>query len=198
MSGRLVSVPVHDPIWEHVYTVSPLVIVGTREPHGAHDLAPKHMAMPVGWQDLFCFVCSPRHATYTNIVERGEFTVSFPRPEQVVEAGLAAGGRTDDGAKPSLAALPTIPASTVDGVLVEGAYLYLECERERIIDGFGDSSIVVGRIVAVRVLEEALSRFERDPADQVHAVPLLAFLSPDRFARVDDSRSFPFPVDFHR
>lgn len=198
MSGRIVSIPAHEPVWEHVYTVSPLVIVGTREADGSFDLAPKHMAMPLGWQDLFCFVCSPRHATYVNIVERSAFTVSFPRPEQVVEAGLAASPRVDDGSKPSLAALPTTPASTVDGVLVEGSYLYLECERERIIDGFGDWSIIVGRIVAVRALEDALLRFERDPADQVRAVPLLAFLSPDRFAQVDDSRSFPFPLDFRR
>ncbi len=198
MSGRIVSIPADEPVWEHVYTVAPLVIVGTREPDGSHDLAPKHMAMPVGWQDLFCFVCSPRHATYVNIVERGAFTVSFPRPEQVVEAGLAASPRVDDGSKPTLAALPTTPASTVDGVLVEGSYLYLECERERIIDGFGDWSMIVGRIVAVSALEDALLRFERDPADQVRAVPLLAFLSPDRFAQVDDSRSFPFPLDFRR
>ncbi len=198
MSGRIVSIPVHDPIWEHVYTVAPLVIVGTREADGAHDLAPKHMAMPVGWQDLFCFVCTPKHSTYVNIVERGAFTVSFPRPEQVVEAGLAAGPRAEDGSKPTLAALATFPASKVDGVLVEGSSLYLECERERIIDGFGDSSIIVGRIVAVSALEDALLRFERDAADQVHTVPLLAFLSPNRFARIDDSRSFPFPLDFHR
>ena len=37
------------PIWEQVYMVAPLIIVGTREPDGTYDLAPKHMAMPISW-----------------------------------------------------------------------------------------------------------------------------------------------------
>ena len=65
-----------------------------------------------------------------------------------MEAGLAAGGRLPDGAKPTLAALRTFPASAVDGVLVLGCPLYLECKLERTVDGFGDNSLVVGRVVA--------------------------------------------------
>ena len=61
-TSRAVPIPVDKPIWSRFFTVAPLVLVGTREGDG-HDLAPKHMAMPLGWDNYFCFVCSPDHAT---------------------------------------------------------------------------------------------------------------------------------------
>ena len=103
---RPIPVSTETPIWSRFFTVAPLVIVGTREGDG-HDLAPKHMAMPLGWDNYFCFVCSPQHATQSNAQRTGQFTVSFPRPEQIVEASLAAAPREEDSSKPSLAAIPT-------------------------------------------------------------------------------------------
>ncbi len=134
-------------MWQRVFAVAPLVLVGTKEADD-YDFAPKHMAMPLGWEGFYCFVCSPRHATYRNVVEHPQFTVSFPRPEQIVESSLAAGGRLEGGAKPTLAAVPSVPARAVDGRLVEGCSLYLECDLERIVDGFGPNSLIVGRVAA--------------------------------------------------
>ncbi|NIP58001.1 MAG: flavin reductase, partial [Gemmatimonadetes bacterium] len=54
---KMISVNVTRPIWERVFTVAPLVVVGTREGE-AYDLAPKHMAMPMGWTGHFGFVCT--------------------------------------------------------------------------------------------------------------------------------------------
>ncbi|MGQ9871755.1 flavin reductase [Leptodesmis sp.] len=96
--------------------MAPLVVIGTREPDGGYDLAPKHMAMPIGWENYFGFVCTPRHHTYQNVLREQAFTVSFPRPEQVVLASLSAAPRCEEDAKPALAALPILPASVVDGV----------------------------------------------------------------------------------
>lgn len=191
------NLPTDAPIWGRFFTVSPLVIVGSREPDGGHDLAPKHMAMQLGWQNFFCFVCSPRHATQRNAQRTGEFTVSFPRPDHFLEVTLAAGGRDEHGAKPSLAALPTRAAERVDGVLVDDAAAWLECELDRVIDGFGDSTLIVGRVVAASIVEGALRDPDRDDGELIHDEPLLAYLSPGRFARVGDSVSFPFPADFH-
>jgi flavin reductase (DIM6/NTAB) family NADH-FMN oxidoreductase RutF len=192
----LVSLPTDEPVWTKVFLVSPLVLVGTLDDAGRPDVAPKHMAMPLGWQNLFCFVCSHRHATLRNAEARGAFTVSFPRPDHVLDASMAAGGRADDGSKPSLAALTTFPATTVEGPLVEGCYLYLECRLERIIEGFGENAIVVGEIVAAAAPEEALRVSDGDDADTIARNPILAYLSPGRFAAVDRSLSFPFPIDF--
>jgi flavin reductase (DIM6/NTAB) family NADH-FMN oxidoreductase RutF len=192
---RPIPVSTETPIWSRFVTIAPLVIVGTREGDG-HDLAPKHMAMPLGWDNYFCFACSPRHATQSNAQRTGQFTVSFPHPDQVLEASLAAGPREEDDSKPSLHAIPTFPASTVDGVLVRDAYLWLECELDRVIDGFGRNTLIVGRVVAAAADDRALRVSDRDDADLIRGEPLLAFLSPGRFARVSESFSFPYHADF--
>jgi len=52
----LVSLDPSRPIWERFFTVAPLVIIGSRDESGAIDLAPKHMATPLSWQNYFGFV----------------------------------------------------------------------------------------------------------------------------------------------
>lgn len=192
---RPVPVSTDTPIWSRFFTIAPLVIVGTTEGDG-YDLAPKHMAMPLGWDNYFCFACSPRHATQSNAERTGQFTVSFLQPDQVVEASLAAGPREEDDSKPSLAAIPTFPATAVDGVLVRDAYLWLECELDRIVEGFGSNSLIVGRVVAAAADDSALRVSDRDDGELIRDEPLLAYLSPGRFARVSESFSFPYHVDF--
>jgi flavin reductase (DIM6/NTAB) family NADH-FMN oxidoreductase RutF len=193
----LVPLPVGAELWERVFTVAPLVLVGTKEGDG-WDFAPKHMAMPLGWDDLYCFVCTPRHATYRNLGAHPWFTVSFPLPGQIIASGLAAGGRAEGGRKPTLAALPTEPAHVIDGRVVSGCALVLECALERIVDGFGDASLVVGRVVAASAPHEALRDPDVDDADLLHHLGPLAYLHPGRFAEIRDTRSFPLPSDFHR
>lgn len=180
------------PIWDRFYHVAPLIVVGTTEPDGEHDLAPKHMATPLGWSNLFGFVCAPRHATYRNIDRTGVFTVSYPRPDQVVLASLAAAPRFEESAKPALAAVPTFAATQVEGRLLEGGYLFFECELDRIVDGFGDNSLICGTIASAYVDEAALRMTDRDDADVVAGAPLLAFLHPDRFASINHAMTFPF------
>ena len=185
------------PIWDRFYTVAPLVLIGTKETEG-YDLAPKHMVTPLGWENYFAFVCAPRHRTYQNILQEKVFTVSYPRPTQLVLASLAAAPRCGDDTKPSLLALPTFPASQIDGVFVAEGYIFLECQLDRVIDGFGVNSLITGRIVAAHVHEDALRTSDRDDQDVIHQAPLLGYLSPGRIATVASSYSFPFPLDFSR
>jgi len=197
-SSRLVELDVRVPVWDRFFTVAPLVLVGTREPDGRFDLAPKHMVLPLGWQNYFGFVCTPRHATYFNAWRERAFTVSYPRPEQVVEISLAASGRCDDGTKPAVATLATVPARKVNGVLVDEATLQFECELDRIVDGFGDNSLIVGRIVAAYADPAVLRDADRSPEDVLAASPLLAYVSPGRFAKIGAALSFPFPEDMRK
>lgn len=183
------------PLWDRFFLVAPLVLVATKEGDG-YDVAPKHMASPLGWQNYYGFVCSPSHATYRNVKENEEFTVSFPRPEQVVATSMAASAREDDGHKPGLGALTTRRASTVECVLVEGCSVYLECVLERIVDGFGDNSLIAGRVVAASAREDVLRSPERDDNELVHAEAPLVYLSPGRFGSVTTSHAFPFSIDF--
>jgi flavin reductase (DIM6/NTAB) family NADH-FMN oxidoreductase RutF len=193
---RRVQIPTDSPVWDRFFTVAPLVIVGTREGGGGYDLAPKHMAMPLGWHNYYCFVCSPRHATQHNVEATGEFTVSVPRPDQILQVSMAAGPRIEDGSQPTLAALETFPASTVDGVLVGGAYLWLECALERMLEGFGDNTLIIGRVLAASADERILRASEPNGESPIPHPPLLAYLSPGRFASVEQSSPFPFHVGF--
>jgi len=218
-SDRRVRLSTERPIWDRFFTVAPLVVIGTRE-EGGYDLAPKHMATPLGWENHFGFVCTPDHATYRNAREAGCFTVTYLRGDQSVAASLTAAPRCDaDGAarsrdpkgdpvgkrdpdgrgepRPDLETLPTFPASEVDGVFLRDGYLFLECELERIVDGFGRNSLVAGRVVAAEVAGDALRASER-PGDAVvrHTRPLV-YLSPGRFAVPGESHAFPFPAGFH-
>jgi len=194
--SKAVDLDVGSPIWSQFFLVAPLIIVGTLEDDGTVDLAPKHMAMPLGWQNYFCFVCSPRHATQRNAQRSGQFTVSFPRPGQIVQSSLMASGRSEDGSKPAVRALATVPARVMEGVLVSDAYAWLECALERVVDGFGENSLIVGEIVAASVDEQALRASESDDADLTAAAPLLAYVSPGRYAEIGETFSFPFPADF--
>ena len=191
----LVELAVGPGLWGQVPAVAPLVVIGTTEGDG-YDLAPKHMATPLSWEGYYGFVCAPTHATYANVAAHPEFTVSFPRADDVLAASLAAGRRDGQGSKPTLAAVATIPARVVEPPLVAGCLLYLECTLERVIDGLGSNSLVVGRVVAASAPREALRGPEIDDADLVHELGLLAYVSPGRFAVVRDSLAFPYPFDF--
>ncbi len=195
---RLVTLATDHPIWDRFFTIAPLVVIGTREENGGYDLAPKHMVTPMSWENYFGFVCTPEHGTYQNIVREEVFTVSFPTTDSVVLASLAASPRCSDDSKPALAALPTFPAKTIDGQLLTQSYLFFECRLDRIIDDFGNNSLITGRIVAAHVLPDALRSEDVDDQDLITAVPLLAYVSPGRYAKIDRSSAFPFPEGFQK
>ena len=84
-------------------------------------------------------------------------------------------------AAPSLIVLPTFPAREVDGVLVKGSYLFLECKLDTVFDGF-ETVCSPGNIVAAAAEEGALRSEDLDDGDQIFNAPLLACLNPGRFA----------------
>ena len=194
----LVRLDVESPIWDRFFTVAPLVVIGTREPDGSDDLAPKHMVTALGWNNHFGFVCTESHATYRNIERNEQFTVSFPNPDQIILTSLSASPRCGDDTKPAIGALPTFPATEVDGAFLKSSYLCLECRLDRIIDGFGINSLITGQIIAAQVSAKALRDPDRDDQDILADSPLLAYVSPGRYATIQQSNSFPFPQGFRR
>jgi flavin reductase (DIM6/NTAB) family NADH-FMN oxidoreductase RutF len=197
LGEELIELSTETPIWERFFTVAPLVLVGTKE-GDRHNVAPKHLAMPIGWENYFGFVCSPSHTTYRNLQAHPAFTVSFPGANRLLHASMAAGARLDDSSKPTLAAVPVFPARKVDGVLVQGCAVYLECELDRFVDGFGENSIIVGRVVAAAASRAALRGHDVDDADLLHELSPLVYLAPGRIAEIGHTHAFPFPVDFRR
>lgn len=187
------------PIWERIFTVAPLIVVGTKEEEG-YDLAPKHMATPIGFDNYFGFVCTPRHGTYSNVKRTKEFTVSFPRPDQIITTSLSASPRHEGISKSQsiLEALPLVKATSMDAPLVRDSYLYLECDLFKIIDGFGENSIIIGSIREAYVHKDYARFSERDEQQQIKENPLLVYVAMGRFASISETYNFPFPKDFKR
>lgn len=194
-----VKLDTQEEIWSHFFTVAPLVVIGTKEEDG-YDLAPKHMVTALGHENYFGFVCTPKHATYHNVKREKEFTVSFIQPNQVVLASLAASPRCGEEKedKPVINNLPTHRATQVDALWINDAYLWLECRLDRIIDGFGEFSLIAGKVVGAYVHRDALRVSDADEAEMIHKMPLLAYLPYGRFAAIKETRSFPFPKDFRQ
>lgn len=192
---HLTSLSPLEPLWKHFFTLSPLVVIGTRQGE-EYNLAPKHLALPLGWGSYFGFVCTPRHRTYQNVKEHGDFTVSYPRPEQVAEVGRLAQPRTEEGEKPVLETVETFPARDVDGVFLKGAALFIECRLERFVERLGENVLVIGSVEALHVPASATRSEIDDEGAYLREHPLLAYVDPGRYAAVTETHPFPFPDEF--
>lgn len=197
-TSKMVELDTTQPFWDRCFMVAPLVLVGTRDDDGSLDLAPKHMAFPMGWENYFGFVCSASHHTYTNIERSGEFTVSYPKPSQVLYASLAASPRHAGGPKTVLQSFATFEASKIDGEFIEDAYLFLECRHHKTIDGFGKNCLITGEVVAAYADPGYVRSSELDEQELIHNHPLFAYLPPSRFATIEASNAFPFPANMKR
>ncbi len=187
------------PIWDYVFTVAPLVVIGSKE-KDEYDLAPKHMATPMGFDNYFGFVCTPKHQTYHNIKQTGEFAVSFPLPNSIVLASLSATARCDEISKSKsiIDAIPTFKATSIDAPFVLDSYLFLECKLFKIIDGFNENSLITGKIDVAFVDNNYLRSSDSDEQKQLKKNPLLAYISYGRFAEISKTFNFPFPKKFER
>ncbi len=198
MPGNVVPIDTTVPVWDQFFTVAPLVLIGTRDPDGSLDLAPKHMVTPMGWQNYFGFVCTPRHNTCSNIQRTREFTVSYPKPSQVLVTSLAASPRDLDNNKPVIDCFRTFDAREVDGQFIEEGYLYFECRHFKTVHGFGENCLITGEIVAAWGDDDFLRHSQADDQETIHESPLFAYLAPGRFATIDRSNAFPFPESMKR
>ena len=195
--SEFTSLDVSDPLWEHFYTVAPLVVIGSKE-KDSYNLAPKHMAMPLGHDNFYCFVCTPEHSTYHNISEYGEFTVSYPKPDELIYTSLSASPRCDEDSnhKNIINELKTIKSKSIDALFLKGSYLMLECKLIKIVDGFGRHSLIIGEVIGAFIDRSYHKVSDIDEQDLFSKAPLLSYLAYGRFAVIKDSFSFPFPKHF--
>jgi flavin reductase (DIM6/NTAB) family NADH-FMN oxidoreductase RutF len=201
ISHRLIDLDTSRPIWDSVFTVAPLVVIGTKEECGCgYDMAPKHMVTPLGLDNYIGFVCTPRHRTYHNIIDTGEFTVSFPKPDQVTMTSLAASPRCGKSLKnkPIVDSLQTVPSHKIDALFVKESYLFLDCILHSITEGFGEYSLIAGKIISAHVDEDSFRYSERDEQEMVTKAPMLAYLAHGRYSSISESIEFPYPAGFKR
>ena len=195
---NFVSLDMKKSIWDHFYMVAPLVIIGSKE-NGNFNLAPKHMATPIGFSNYFGFVCTPRHTTYSNIKKEKKFTVSFVKPSQVVISSLAATPRTEKNqcSKSIITSLSTISSPT-GNLFIEDSYVLFECELFKIIDGFDDYSIITGKIKNALVHKNFKIYSDMDEQMHLQENPLLGYIAQGRFASINETFKFPFPRNFQK
>jgi hypothetical protein len=183
--GGLIELDVAQPVWDRFFWVAPLVLVGTREANGSHRPRAQAHGHAHGLGE---FLRLRLHATAPHLRQYRTQRACSPFPTRALPNWFwpawpprrAAARRTS----PRLAALPVFPASVVDGELLEGGYLFLECELDRIVDGFGENSLIVGRVAAAQVdtRSERRARSGRSAAMVLQMRRLLAYLHPGRFA----------------
>ncbi|MBT8145171.1 MAG: flavin reductase family protein [Gammaproteobacteria bacterium] len=186
------------PVWERFFRPAPLVLIGTSDEDGITDLAPKHMAVPLGWDNYFGFVCTPRHQTWRNIEATGRFSVSYPQPDQVLFASLAASPRCDGDDKPVLTILDTFESPASAMPMLSKATVWLDCELDRIVDGFGENGLIAGRITAAYARTDAMRISDLEDETVLSKAPLLTYIDPGRFTVVASAQSFPFPRDMKK
>ena len=194
-----ISLNVKESIWEHFYTVAPLVVIGSKEEQG-FDLAPKHMATPLGFSDFFGFVCTPRHNTYHNIKNHSRFSVSFVKPDQILLSSLAAMPRcaVKDFPQEITNQIPTITLNNEASIFVKDSYVMLDCSLHKIIDGFDDYSLITGKIEQAMVHKNYKIVSDEGHQKQIYDHPLLAYIAQGRFASIKETLSYPYPKDFQR
>ncbi len=195
----MIPLDVSSAVWKHFFTVAPLVVVGSKEGEG-YDMAPKHLAFPLSFENYFGFVCTPEHRTYQNIKEHKEFSVSFPLPDQLIITSLTASPRSSEMSKSDsiISALPTVKTKNIDALLLTDSYLHLECKLFKIIDGFAENSLITGTICAASVHEDYMRLSEQDEGEQIKKHPLLAYVADGRYSVIEDTFNFPYPKDFTR
>lgn len=197
---NMIEIDLDQDVWNHCYTVHSLIVIGSKEESGAYNFAPKHMAMPLGFSNQFGFMGTPRKSTYRNVQREKEFTVSYPKPSQLVISSLTSTRREEDDSKPILDKIPTVASKVVDGKFIKDSYFHLECKLTECLGKFGEWEVVVGEIVAARIQKEAARKRGNgmDESELIYDFPLLAYLHPDRFSIIKESHAFPYPKEFKR
>ena len=194
-----ISLDIKESIWEHFYTVAPLVVIGTKEDQG-FDLAPKHMVTPLGFSNFFGFVCTPRHKTYHNIKKHARFSVSFVKPDQILLSSLAAIPRCEvkDFSHEITNQIPTVTSNDGGSIFLKDSYVMLDCSSYKIIDGFDDYSLITGKINSAKVHKNYKIISDEGDQKQIYDHPLLAYIAQGRFASIKETLSYPYPKGFQR
>lgn len=197
-SNSMIDITDEPNLWERIFMVHSLLVIGSREKNGDYNMAPKHMAMPLGMGPYIGFMGTPRKTTYQNIKREKVFTVSYPQSDQLVFSSITASSRDEEDEKPAILTVPKVDAQKIDGKFIKGSYLQFECTLHDIMGKFGEWEMIVGKIVAAYVHEDAIRKegIEADDASLISNNPLLAYLHPGRFSIIKKSNTFPLPKDF--
>ncbi|MBI4787707.1 MAG: flavin reductase family protein, partial [Chloroflexi bacterium] len=158
-----------------------IVLVTTLNEDGTSNIAPKSwISMMALDPPVLALGCNAQHWTGRNILERGEFVVNVPGDDL---AEVVWKSHTLPHPRPvEVAGLTPIPSLKVRPPRVEECRAHLECVLDQSLT-YGDELIVLARIVAVSVDEEAAC------ADDPYAyLRMFAFLENSTYGVIERAR----------
>jgi len=170
---------------------TPVVVVGT------YDKQEKPNMMTVGWVGICCskppcVAVSLRKATYTysNIVERGAFTVNVPSEKYIKETdyvGIASGKKVE---KFSATKLTPVKSDLVDAPYVNEFPLVLECKLLHTIE-IGLHTQFIGEILDAKADDSVL---EKGVPDMKKVNPIVYVPESDLYYGVGDYLGKAFSI----
>jgi len=189
--GNKVELPL-DSFGRRFFRPASLVLVTTMSPLGIPNVAPKTQVMPVGRKGYWAFACCDRHHTYQNVAQQGEFVINIPGPELIEQVSRAAAEFPPGADEISGAGLTAIPSHVVGVPSLAECRVHLECKKERILDGFGEESLIIGEVVAVTVNESLVDA----GVEILEEHPLLVYVYPGHYAGIKGAKRFRFPRNY--
>lgn len=163
--------------WHPSPILGQLVLVTTTNEDGTSNVAPKNWISYMAFgPSLIALGCSSKHWTARNILRSGEFVINIPG-EDLVDIVWQAGYLNHPRPVESLGLTP-IPSLKVKPPRVEECRAHLECVLDKHF-AYGDEVIILGRIVAASIDQEALEA--RDPYEYLK---MLVFLEDGTYGTV--------------
>jgi flavin reductase (DIM6/NTAB) family NADH-FMN oxidoreductase RutF len=163
--------------WHPSPIVGQLVLVTTLNEDGVSNVAPKNWIsyMALG-PSIIALGCSTKHWTAKNILRSKEFVINIPGANLVDTIWEA--GYLDHPRPVESLGLTPIPSLNVKPPRIEECRAHLECVLDKHF-AYGDEVIILGRIVAASIDQEALEA--KDPYEYLK---MLVFLEDGTFGTV--------------
>jgi flavin reductase (DIM6/NTAB) family NADH-FMN oxidoreductase RutF len=153
----------------------PIGWIGTRRPNGTFNLAPFSFFNMISSKPPTLIFSGGQHAdrpkdSVALAEESGEFTVNIVSEGVSSAMSITAGSYGPDDDEFEIAGVTAVRGSIVNAPMVAESPANLECTVHSVLDvGEGLTRLVVGRVVAVHVDEDALDG-TRIRSDQVRAI----------------------------
>ncbi len=150
--------------------VRPVVVITTISERGIPNAAPFSFNSPISFEPpLYGFSCNPKHDTWKNIQENGEFVVNVVGKDFGELMNVLETDYPYEDSELEHAGLTAEKANTVKPPRIKEAIACIECKLEKDVR-LGDHIWVVGRVLAVGVKDELWK--EGNVIDVAKAKPL--------------------------
>lgn len=168
-SKRKVEIDPDKRKWDPCPILGQLILVTTMNRDGTSNVAPKNWISYMAFDpSLIALGCNIKHWTAKNILQSAEFVINIPGADLVDKVWEA--GYLDHPRPVESLGLTPIASLKVRPPRIEECKAHLECVLDKHL-AYGDEVIMLGRIVAASIDQEALEA--RDPYEYLKMIVFL-------------------------